>query len=110
MKKVIFVFLGIIGCFQICHARDWTYSGYLAHNTISQNKALEEGIGDKAIGFGFSVNLLTDHFITMSAGTELMLYDDKQRFSQNIQVIRGFNSGDIRPEISDADGVLVFLI
>ena len=107
MKKHISMFLLLVVS-TVSHASEWDFNGYYASHSLNSAIATREGIDDSANGFGFTADFSTDNLLMISLGLEFLEYDDKNGFSQTVQVEGGFDDGDIRNEKSDASAVVFF--
>ena len=110
MKKTLL----LIGSTLLCLvslpgiAGNWGLGGYLGYYSLNNEKAKQEGIDDTALALGFIADYHSDSLLTTTFGAEILFYDDNNSFSQQVEVVGGFDDGDIRTESSDANAFTVY--
>ena len=110
MKKSVLIFGSILLCIASLpsFADNWGMGGYLGHYSLNSQKARQEGIDDTALALGFIADYRSDSLLITSVGAEILFYDDNNSFSQRVEVVGGFDDGDIRSESSDANAFTVY--
>ena len=86
---------------------EWSFSGYAGQASIDSTTALQEGVDDNAWIVGFSADYMHSNWVT-SVGLDVMLYDDNQKFNQEVEGNGVFNDGDRSTESSSANGYLLY--
>ena len=109
MKKKLSVLLIAISALTAHTAlADWSLGGYVESMSLNTEKAAQEGIEDSAWALGFNADYFSDGLMAASLGSAYVMYDDNREFSQQVEVIGGFDHGDIRTESSDASALLIY--
>lgn len=109
MKKHTFsVLLAFAFTVTPCYA-EWSLGGYVSSLSLDEDKARREGVDDSALGLGAIADYAGEGLFAFSTGLEFVFYDDDRQFSQRVEVVGGFDDGEIRTEDSQATGLLFFL-
>lgn len=87
---------------------DWSFGGYLESLSLNSEKAAREGIDDSALALGFNADYFSDGPMSVSLGSAWVKYDDNRGFDQQVEVVGGFDDGDIQTASSDASAFLVY--
>lgn len=106
-NKLPVLFIAILTLTANTALADWTFGGYLESISLDPEKAAQEGIEDSAWALGFNADYFSDQLMMVSLGSALVFYDDNREFNQQVEVVGGFDDGDIRTESSEALGMSV---
>lgn len=109
MKRILSVLLIVMPALNINTAfADWSFGGYLESMSLNSEKAVQEGIEDSALALGFNADYFSDGLMSASLGTAWVMYDDNREFSQQVEVVGGFDDGDIQTADSEASAFLIY--
>ncbi|HEX7026213.1 MAG TPA: hypothetical protein VF268_03160 [Gammaproteobacteria bacterium] len=87
---------------------DWSFGGYVESMSLNPRVAAREGVDDTAWALGFNADYFSDNLMSASLGSALVMYDDNREFRQQVEVIGGFDDGDVRTASSDASAILIY--
>jgi hypothetical protein len=107
-RKSSFLSIAALALFAGSASADWSFGGYLESISLNSEKAAQEGIDDSALALGFNADYFSDGLMAVSLGSAWVKYDDNRGFDQQVEVIGGFDDGDIQTASSDASAFLVY--
>jgi hypothetical protein len=85
-------------------AGHWNYEGSLTLVNIDSERAAQELIKDRATAIALYANYLKSDWVTTLRGT-FIIYSDENEFSQTVEIVGGFDDGDIETASSDANAL-----
>jgi hypothetical protein len=107
-RKSSFLLIAMLALSANTAFADWSIGGYLESISLNPPKAAQEGIEDSALTLGFNADYFSDGLMAASLGLAWVMYDDNREFNQQVEVVGGFDDGDIRTESSDASAFLIY--
>ncbi|HEY3486542.1 MAG TPA: hypothetical protein VGL10_00615 [Gammaproteobacteria bacterium] len=102
-----FLILAVLGLnIPSAHA-EWALGGYFGTMSFHEGKAAEEGIKDSALMLGAIAEYFSESLLMVSTGIAFIAYDDNEEFDQDVEVVGGFDDGDIENADSSATAAML---
>lgn len=107
-RKPSILLMAALALFTGSASADWSFGGYLESLSLNPEKAAREGIDDSALALGFNADYFSNGLMAVSLGSAWVKYNDNRGFSQRVEVVGGFNDGDVQTASSDASAFLAY--